>query len=272
MADVTRIDVANGIRVLELEGEPVCIHVSLRSFGWIEHGAQTVVDGLLDAGCTVLVPTFSHQFSVAPPAHDRPRQNAIDYSRPRESPGLGRVFTPDAKVESWLGVVPAHVVGRPDLVRSGPVGSFGAVGPLARELIVDDPHDIFGPLRALAQLDGWVVLMGVGLNRMTLLHLAEVVAGRRPFIRWVNGPGDVPTRIRVGECSEGFPNLEPALAHLVRSTTVGQSSWNAFPAAETLTAAADVIRADPQITHCGRDCIECRDAIAGGPIDEPSPR
>ena len=269
MSAVTRIDVASGIRALELEDKPVCIHVSLRSFGWIEQGAEGVVDGLLDAGCTVLVPTFSHQFEVAPPADDRPSQNAYDYSEPRESPGLGRAFTPHAEIEPWLGAVPAHVVRRPDLVRgSGPVGSFGAVGPLARELIVDDPRDTFGPLRALAQLDGWVVLMGVGLDRMTLLHLAEVVAGRRPFIRWVNGPGDVPTRIGVGECSDGFPNLEPALAHLVRSTTVGQSSWDAFPAAQTLTAAAAAIRSDPQITHCGRECIECRDAIAGGPIEE----
>jgi NADPH-dependent 2,4-dienoyl-CoA reductase/sulfur reductase-like enzyme len=37
--------------------------------------------------------------------------------------------------------------------------------------------DVFGPLRALADHDGAVVLMGVGLTRMTLLHLAEVEAG-----------------------------------------------------------------------------------------------
>jgi aminoglycoside N3'-acetyltransferase len=267
MPDVTAVDVVDGMRALDLLGTHVCIHVSMRSFGWLEHGAATLIDGLHEAGCTVLVPTFSHQFGVAPPDDDRPLRNGLDYSQPQEFRGRGRAFTPDAEVESWLGAVPAHVVTRPDLVRGGsPVGSFGATGPLARQLIVDDPRDIFGPLRALAELGGWVVLMGVGIDRMTLLHLAEVVAGRRPFIRWVNGPGDVPVRIRVGECSEGFPNLEPSLAHLVRTTTVGASTWRAFPAAETLAAAAAAIRSDPQITHCGRDCLECRDAIAGGPI------
>jgi aminoglycoside N3'-acetyltransferase len=267
MVDVTLARIADGIRALELGERPVCIHVSMRSFGRLEAGAATVVGGVLEAGSTVLVPTFSHQFGVAPPDDDRPRQNAFDYSQPRDSPGFGRVFRPDAQVEPWLGAVPAYVVTRPELVRGANPGSFAALGPLAAELIVDDPRDTFGPLRALVRLGGWVVLMGVGLNRMTLLHLSEVIAGRRPFIRWVNGPGDVPMRIRVGECSEGFPNLAPSLAHLIRTTTVGGSTWNAFPAAETVIAAAEAIRSDPQITHCGRECIECRDAIAGGPIE-----
>jgi aminoglycoside 3-N-acetyltransferase len=266
MSDVTRAEVAEGIRALELGERPVCIHVSMRSFGRLEGGAATVVDGILDAGSTVLVPAFSHQFAVAPPDDDQPRQNGLDYSEPRDSPALGRVFTPHADVERWLGAVPTYVVTRPELVRSGNPGGFGALGPMATELIVDDPHDIFGPLRALVRLGGWVVLMGVGLDRMTLLHLAEVVAGRRPFIRWINGPSDVPVRIGVGACSDGFPKLAPSLTHLMRTVTVGDSTWNAYPAAETLAAAADAIRSDPQITHCGRECIECRDAIAGGPI------
>jgi len=267
MSDVTRVRVSDGIRALELADRPVCIHVSMRSFGRLEAGAATVVDGILGAGSTVLVPTFSHQFAVAPPDDDQPRQNGLDYSQPQDSPGLGRIFRPDADVEPWLGAVPAYVVTRPELVRSRNAGGFGALGPMATDLIIDDPRDVFGPLRALVRLGGWVVLMGVGLDSLTLLHLAEVVAGRRPFIRWSNGPGDVPERIRVGGCSEGFLNLGPSLAHLMRTATVGDSTWNAYPAAYALAAAAEAIRSDPHITHCGRECIECRDAIAGGPIE-----
>jgi aminoglycoside 3-N-acetyltransferase len=268
MPDVTRTEVAEGISALGLARKPVCIHVSMRSFGHLEDGPATVIDGMLDAGCTVIVPTFSNQFEVAPPAHDRPRQNGLDYSQARPSPGKGRTYSPDAAVEPWLGAVPSYAITRSDMTRGGsPTGSFGAIGPAADEVIVQDPHDIFGPLRALARLGGWVLLMGVGLDRMTLLHLAEVVSGRRPFIRWFNGPSDVPERLGVGECSEGFPNLEPVLGHLACTTTVGSSTWRAFPAAETLTAAADAIRSDPEITHCGRECIECRDAIAGGPVE-----
>ncbi len=267
MAEVTRAHIAAGIDALGVAGRPVCIHVSMRSFGRLEQGPETVVDGLLDAGCTVLVPTFSHQFEVAPPEHDRPARNGLDYSTPRTYLGESRVYRADAAIEPWLGAVPAHVLTRAGVTRGGdPVGSFAAVGPMADELIVADPGDIFGPLRTLTRLAGWVVLMGVGLNRMTLLHLAEVVAGRRPFVRWVNGPAGHPTRLGVGLCSEGFPKLASPLASLVQIATVGASEWRAFPSAETVAAAAAAMRADPRITHCGRDCIECDDAIAGGPI------
>lgn len=255
------------MRELGLDGTPVSVHASMRSFGRLEAGAETVIDGLLEAGCTVLVPAFSHQFEVAPPPDDRPERNAIDYSQPKEYLGAGRRYTADAPVEPWLGAVPAHLITRPDAVRGGsPVGSFAAVGPVARDLIVDDCSDVFGSLRALGRLGGWVLLMGVGLNRMTLLHLAEVEAGRRPFIRWVNGTDDEPVRIGAGECSEGFPNFEPLFAELVRVGSVGDSAWRAYPAARTIEVAAAAIHSNPEITHCGRDCLDCRDAIAGGPI------
>lgn len=40
-----------------------------------------------------------------------------------------------------------------------------SVGPLASELVsAEDDDDVFGPLRALRERDGWVVLAGVGLT------------------------------------------------------------------------------------------------------------
>jgi len=267
MGAVGQEAIARGAVALGLGGRPLCLHVSMRSFEHLERGAQTVVDGLLDAGCTVMVPSFSHQFEVAPPQDDRPERNGIDYSVARAYAGDGHAYRPDAPIEPWLGAVPAHVVARTDSARGADaVGSFAAVGPFAGDLLVGEGDDIFGPLRALAHLGGWVVLMGVGLNRMTLLHLAEFSAGRRPFIRWVNGPGGQPIRLGVGLCSEGFPKLEDRLAYLARTTNVGASTWRAYPASETLAAAASEIRRNPSLTHCGRECIECRDAIAGGPI------
>jgi hypothetical protein len=41
-----------------------------------------------------------------------------------------------------------------------------------------------------------------------------------------------------------------------------------FPAREALELAADAIRTTPSITHCPNlECIECADAIAGGPLE-----
>jgi len=54
---------------------------------------------------------------------------------------------------------------------------------------------VFKPLRALSETGGYVVLMGVGLEAMTLIHLAEQMAGRNRFRRWANGPDGRPMEV-----------------------------------------------------------------------------
>ena len=46
-------------RALGLANRPVCVHVSLRSFGWLASGPATIIDGLVGAGCTVLAATMA---------------------------------------------------------------------------------------------------------------------------------------------------------------------------------------------------------------------
>jgi hypothetical protein len=60
-------DITGAIRGLGLGGMAVCLHASLRSFGRVDGGAAAVVDGILAAGCTLLVPSFTSRFAVAPP-------------------------------------------------------------------------------------------------------------------------------------------------------------------------------------------------------------
>jgi hypothetical protein len=114
--------------------------------------------------------------------------------------------------------------------------------------------------------------MGVGLNRMTLLHLAEQLAGRNLFRRWANGPDGTPMEVEVGGCSEGFAQLDPILTPLVKTVRVGRSDWRAFAAGETLRAAAKAIRDRPEITRCSQpSCRRCEDAILGGPVISAAP-
>ena len=173
-------------------------------------------------------------------------------------------------VSSWLGAFSAHVAARPDRIRCRHgSGEFAAVGPLASVLIgAETTDDVFGPLRALVAAQGAIVLMGVGLTTMTMLHLAEVAAGRRPFVRWAIGRDGRPMRVRAGECSKGFEALATALVANERRTVAGKSSWRVFDAAQVMQLAVRAIRNDPEITRCSDpDCIECADAIAGGPHD-----
>ena len=280
---VSQSEVQAGAERLGLAGLPVCLHASLRSFPALEDGPATLVDGLLACGATVMVATMANEsFGVPAPADDRPGRNGIDYAA--EDRRTGEVSRPGQRdrydpsrteVDRVLGATPAYVAARPDRVRCRlPTGTFSAVGPLAASLIqAEVAADTFGPLRELVLRSGWVLLAGVGLNRMTLLHLAEVEAGRRAFVRWALGPDGRPTRSVGGGCSEGFEHLAVPLASVEFRVRVGESLWRAYPAAETVALAAGAIVEDPSITRCGDPgCLECRDAIAGGPIERPSPR
>jgi aminoglycoside 3-N-acetyltransferase len=269
---VTADAVRRAVRGLGLAGRPLCVHASLRSFGWVDGGAPAVVGALLAEGCTVLVPAFSWEsYAVDPLPHQQPSRNGADFvPAPRRWPGSGRVYAPDTAAldRADMGAVPAAVLATPGRVRGRhPLMSFAAVGPGAARLVAGQALlDVFAPLRALAAAGGAVLLMGVGLERMTLLHLAEVEAGRVPFRRWANGPDGRPEMVEAGGCSEGFPRLEGVLRPLGREATVGRSLWRAFPARATLATASEAMRERPRVTRCARPVCRCDDAIAGGPV------
>src|ERR1043165_8592123 len=267
---VTGHDLQQALRSLGLSGRVVCLHSSLRSFGHVEGGAVTIIRAFLDEACTLLVPTFSSVFEVAPPLHLQFKRNGWDYSAARPKPGSNRLYTPEARyIDREMGAIPAMIVTWPGRVRGNhPLDSFTAVGPHATELIAQQaPLDVYAPLRALVRLQGVVLLMGVGLERLTLLHLAEQEAGRTLFRRWANDAHGRPVAVAVGGCSEGFGRLEPHLRDIGRKTTVGESNWMVFEADQVLACATAAIRANPDITRCDdAECERCNDAIKGGPI------
>ena len=278
--ETTEEEIAQVATRLGIAGQALCLHASLRSFPKLERGPKTLIDGLVSTGATVMVATMSGEwFGIPAPPDDRPARNAIDYlatdDRAASAPWRGLTDTYDPsriEVDSWLGATSAYVASRPDRVRAPRSGTLSAVGRLASELVsAETEADVFGPLRALRDAEGWILLAGVGLTTMTMLHLAEVEAGRHPFIRWMRAPDGTPMRVRVGECSNGFERLGSALASEQRRALVGASTWRAYPARAVLALAAYAIRSDPSITRCDDpDCRECPDAIAGGPIHEPS--
>jgi aminoglycoside 3-N-acetyltransferase len=253
---------------------PLMVHASLRSFvAPIAGGAGTMLDALLARGRTVMVPAFTEpQFGLTAPAALRPARNGIDYTTlPAEPPPAGASYDAGCGlINPGLGVLPAALISRPGAVRGQhPLNSFAALGPLAGELIAaQNPADVYGPIRELAARGGLILLIGVGLNRMTALHLAEQQSGRRLLLRWARGADGGVSMFEVGSCSEGFPRLDPVLRPYARATVVGGSWWRAYPAQQTLAAAATAITEDQTITHCPRnDCLLCHDSIAGGPIE-----
>ena len=247
---VTFDEIRCTIRELRLEEKPVCLHSSLRSFGWVEEGTSAAVDAFLSEGCTLLVPAFSWTYSVCPPVHLQFRRNAADYeylSRTRTD--VDCVFDPETstKIDEDMGAVSAAVVKREESRRGNhPICSFSAIGPMANQLLKgQNANDVYAPLEALAYERGFVVLAGVNLTKMTLIHLAEKKAGRILFRRWANGPDGQPVAVEAGGCSDGFLKLESALSPLVSEGRVGKSDWKVYPASGALEVTTQAIKDDP---------------------------
>lgn len=175
---VTPASLTRDLRRLGIsEGMLLNVHSAMSKLGFVVGGAQTVVDGLLDAlgpAGTLMMPSHSGQLSdpgnwQSPPAPEAWWQTIRD-----EMPAFDRQRTPTR----IMGVIPELFRTYPGAARSPhPQTSHAALGPLAAEIIAEHPLDcLFGdasPMGKLYALDGWVLLLGVGHGNNTVLHLAE---------------------------------------------------------------------------------------------------
>lgn len=272
MISVTEIQKA--INALGLSGSAVCIHSSMRSFGSaLEGGLDGLLQSFLGSGCTVMVPTFSYMFEASPvPPYMPPRNGAGDYScfssdscQPHEP------YQPDSKELSTedMGLFSEYVLQQPGSIRGrNPLNSFTALGPAAASLISGQTtRDVYAPFRELCDMNGYVLLMGVSLESATIIHCAEQVAGRTPFIRWAKASNGQTIPVSTGSCSLGFDHLQPVVSSIVHQVTVGQSVWSCYPAKEIVRLCAEALKKDPLLSHCGNaNCDRCHDAVLGGPI------
>lgn len=263
------MNVARAIKELNLGDKPVCVHASLRSFGCRVEG---LLETFLEAGCTVMAPTFSDMYEAPPVPELMPEQNgAGDYSyfREKEYENVG-VYSPASNkltVEE-MGMFPQMVLEHADRVRgNNALNSFAAVGPLAKMLMDGQSNeDVYAPLRMLYELDGYVLLMGTDLCSATAIHYAEQLAGRAPFVRWAKGENGTTLAVRAGGCSDGFEKLSSALMPCENHTTVGSSCWRCYRVRDLVDVCVGAFLNDPQIAHCDDpDCCRCNDAAKGGP-------
>ncbi|GAA0396591.1 AAC(3) family N-acetyltransferase [Acrocarpospora corrugata] len=166
------------LRELGVEpGDVLLAHSSMKSLGYVVGGVQAVVQALLDAvgtEGTLVVPTQTGDNSD-PSGWGNPPVPAAWWPVIRaESPGYDPALTPS----TWMGIIPETVRTWPGAVRSEhPWLSFAAVGKDAREITgthrLDDALGDDSPLGAVYRLGGKVLLLGVGYDTNTSLHLGE---------------------------------------------------------------------------------------------------
>jgi len=264
----------HAIHELGIQNSSICIHSSIKSFGCpIEGGAETVISAFIDEKCTIMVPAFDDECEVYPPYHLRPRQNAAgDYSYwENKQFGVPKTFTVDSKditIED-MGILPYTLVSMQTRKRGNNLlNSMSAFGEYAVDLVSEQSaENVWAPFRKLCELNGYVLLMGVRLYRATIIHYAEQLAGRSPFVRWANNQDGIPSVCNTGGCSHGYENFADLLKPIEKCITIGNSLWRCFPAKEMVDVCVKAIQETPSITHChDTNCERCNDAINGGPI------
>lgn len=221
------------LRALGLnEGAHVLAHVSMHAVGEIDGGAETLVRCfrlVLGETGTLLVPTFTPEFYDPAESEDPPESDDA-LERMRAEVGVFDLHsTPASHIE--CGDFCEAVRKQSDAYRSDhPSASFAAIGALAELLTANAPfHYPLGsesPLARLHRNKGWVVLIGVGHEANSILHLAEIWADV-PYIhrsaRVKTGANEWTAMLGSLGCTDGFPRIEPVLrqARIAHSGQVG---------------------------------------------------
>ena len=249
-------DLLLGLRGLNLGTAPVILHASLKSFGQVEGGAQTVVSALMNAFSSGLVPTFTYKTMVTPLTG--PENNAITYGSGENQNRMAEFFTPRMPADTLMGIIPETFRKNPRVQRSShPIQSFAGVnaGRFLEAQRLDDP---LGPLGALEKQAGWVLLLGVDHTVNTSIHYAEKLAGRRQFVRWALTPKGVVECPGFPGCSAGFQAIAPEMDKYTRKVQIGNALVQAVPLSMLFKVVITRIKKDPLALLCQQeDCERC---------------
>jgi aminoglycoside 3-N-acetyltransferase len=232
-------------------GDVLLVHMSYRAVRPVDGGPAGVVEALLRAvgsEGTIVMPSWGVD-------DDIPFDPAV---------------TP---VAADLGVTAELFRRRPGVRRSEHPFAFAALGPHAATVTADPlplpPHGPASPVGRVYDLDGRVLLLGVGHDADTTIHLAEALAGvpyRVPKHCTVLAGGRA-VRVEYGEndhCCQRFALVDEWLRPrgLQREGTVSHAEARLTASRDIVAVVRERLAEDPLIfLHAaGSGCAECDEA------------
>lgn len=269
MNPILKNELEKAFRELGLEGKHVEVHSSLSSFGKVTGGAKTFIDALMKVANTSIYPAFFEQAHILPTDYAKYKRNGLHLELIPRNEWLGTEFHKSSPIDKDMGIIPRTILEEYAYDRSAyPTRSWIGVGSKSKEILEDHILGrLHAPLEKLVNLDGYILLAGVTLERCTAIHLAEELAGRKHFVRWVRIQNKIVDCLEGGD-SDGFDNLLPLIEKIEKKIVVGKAVLRVYRMQEFLDIVVKELKQNPEITRCSETCPVCADTISGGPYIE----
>ena len=268
---ITKKDIIEFIKHNNIGQSVICLHSSLKSFGQVENGAATIIDGFIESNCTLVCPSFYYESATFPRINYK--NNGINYEKIET--GLSDMTFQQVnyeesidQIDKSMGIIPKYLLKYSETKRTkNPMNSFCINGQYSNDLItgesLDNAYSVYKNILKADKIKSYIVLAGVDFTSCTPLHFAEELAGRKLFRRWAIYNSET-VEVEVGSCSDGFEKIRDHIRDIEVIDVIGSSTIRIYPFKEFIIRTSKIIQKEPSITICNDKCERCIDMFNGG--------
>jgi len=237
---LTQENIENGLIKLGLQqGQIVEVHSSLSSLGWVEGGAGTVINALMNVvGLEGAIVMSAYPVSKLLPLTEEEKSWGIL--------GKVRVFDDDYRAPTGMGVIADEFYARPDTILGPSPHRVCAWGRNAEQLSQG--------YQVLLEMDGDVLLLGVDIECCSCMHQAEKTPLPPEIAGIFNLPDELGAQypddiyVAYGQSPENAwlkIQSQAEQAGIIKIGKIGQAICRFFKARPVVNAYEEALRTDP---------------------------